>query len=204
MSPQTPAAHEILDASSAPLSFSPILEAALDAFHEHGYGGSTVRDIATRVGVTVPALYYHHENKEAMLFALLEQSITRLHDLVDGAASMDAPARERFDTMLQVLVRHTATSGRIMFLDSEIRSLSAGHRETYTGRRGDIEHLVLTAVEQANTDGDFSTEHPRDTVRALLGMVQAVAAWYRPGGEMTVDDLAERYLDLGRRLVGGR
>ncbi|MEU3787934.1 TetR/AcrR family transcriptional regulator [Streptomyces sp900129855] len=30
---------------------------------------------AQSVGVTVPALYYHHENKQAMLVALLERAM---------------------------------------------------------------------------------------------------------------------------------
>ncbi|MFI5427109.1 TetR/AcrR family transcriptional regulator [Aeromicrobium sp. UC242_57] len=111
---------EVLTAASAPIAFSPILEAALGTFHEHGYGGSSVREIANRVGVTVPALYYHHENKEAMLYALLEQSITRLHGLVADAAAATSPGGARLDAMVEVLVRHTAISGRLMFLDSEL------------------------------------------------------------------------------------
>ena len=68
---------------------SPILSASLDAFSEHGYHGTTVRDIAKRVGVTVPALYYHHENKEGLLFALLDTGIEhyntrRRHSAVGG------------------------------------------------------------------------------------------------------------------------
>ncbi|MET0821409.1 MAG: TetR/AcrR family transcriptional regulator [Aeromicrobium sp.] len=203
MPQETRTVDDVLLAAAQPMSFSPILEAALGAFHEHGYGGSTVRDIAGRVGVTVPALYYHHENKEAMLFALLDQSITRLHDLVGDAASSGSSGRDRFDAMVQVLVRHTATSGRIMFLDSEIRSLTPEHRAAYADQRAGIEHQVLRAVEDANTEGDFRTEHPRDTVRAVLGMIQAVAAWFRPDGEMTVDDLSALYLALAHRLAGG-
>jgi AcrR family transcriptional regulator len=204
MPQQTRTVNEVLTASAEPMMFTPMLEAALDAFHEHGYGGSTVRDIALRVGVTVPALYYHHENKEAMLFALLDQSITRLHDLVTDSAASATSGCDRFDAMIEVLVRHTATSGRIMFLDSEIRSLTPAHREAYSGRRAEIEHQVLQAVKQANAEGDFQTDHPRDTVRAVLGMIQAVAAWFRRDGEMTVDDVAVRYLALAHRLVGDR
>lgn len=57
-----------------PMQLSPILTAALDAFYETGFHGTSVREIARRVGVTVPALYYHHENKEGLLIALLELS----------------------------------------------------------------------------------------------------------------------------------
>ncbi len=55
-----------------PLELSPILSAALDAFYEKGFHGASVRDIARRVGVTVPALYYHYDSKEGLLVALVE------------------------------------------------------------------------------------------------------------------------------------
>lgn len=183
--------------------FSPILEAALGAFHEHGYGGSTVRDIANRVGVTVPALYYHHENKEAMLFALLDQSITRMHGLIMRIWETDTSTRGRLDSMVEILVRHTAVNGRVMFLDSELRSLTAGHREAYVARRDDVEHHLVLVVEDGVELGELATDRPRTDVRAMLGMIQAIADWYRPDGEMTVDDLVDRYLILARRLVGG-
>ena len=70
-----------------PLDLSPILSAALDAFYETGFHGTSVREIARRVGVTVPALYYHHENKEGLLIALLELSTS---DVLSRAHAADA------------------------------------------------------------------------------------------------------------------
>lgn len=64
-----------------PLALTPILTAALDAFYDNGYHATSVRDIARRVQVTVPALYYHHENKEALLVELLNRSIDLVTDL---------------------------------------------------------------------------------------------------------------------------
>src|SRR6266436_3992144 len=87
----------------------PILRAALDAFSEAGYHGTSVRDIASRVGVTVPALYYHHENKEAILFSLLDTSITRLRGLCLAAIAdaADTP-QARFLNLGESVVMYTA------------------------------------------------------------------------------------------------
>ncbi|MDH4143941.1 MAG: TetR/AcrR family transcriptional regulator [Acidimicrobiia bacterium] len=45
---------------------------ALRLFLEEGYRGAAVRDIAERLGFTVPALYYHFKNKDAILEAIVE------------------------------------------------------------------------------------------------------------------------------------
>jgi hypothetical protein len=42
---------------------------------------------------------------------------------------------------------------------------------------------------------------PRNTVRALLGMVQAIPTWCNLDGKLTLDDLVVRYLDIANRMV---
>jgi len=110
------------DAAAAPawrapgeLELTPILRAALDAFSEAGYHGTSVRDIASRVGVTVPALYYHHENKEAILFSLLDTSITRLRGLCLAAIAdaADTP-QARFLNLVECVVIYMAMMRRLV------------------------------------------------------------------------------------------
>ncbi len=76
-----------------PMELTPILSASLDAFYETGFHGTSVREIARRVGVTVPALYYHHENKEGLLIALLELSTSDVLWRSDAADADGAPTR---------------------------------------------------------------------------------------------------------------
>lgn len=71
--------------SFPPLVMTDILTASLELFDENGYHGTTVRQIANRVGVTVPALYYHHANKEAVLVALFEISMSELNTRTEAA-----------------------------------------------------------------------------------------------------------------------
>ncbi|MGD9958289.1 TetR/AcrR family transcriptional regulator [Nocardioides sp.] len=190
------------DAASESVTLTPILSAALDAFYESGYHGSTVRDIAKRVGVTVPALYYHHENKEALLFALLDGSINRLLGLCEEVRDSISDPRSRFLALVELLIRYTAASRRLNYLDAEIRSLSPEHYQAQSSKRAGVQDVVVSAVEQGALAGQFDVDHPRDTVRALLGMIQAIATWYRPSGPLTVDELVERYLTLALRMVG--
>ena len=47
-----------------------ILDAALDLFIEHGYDGTSLREVAEQLGVTKAALYYHFASKDEILMAL--------------------------------------------------------------------------------------------------------------------------------------
>lgn len=188
---------------STPVDLTSILTSALEAFSESGYHGTTVRDIARRVGVTVPALYYHHENKEAILFALMDLSTDHLRQLVDQALDEAGDDVEtRFFNFVECLVRFMGSSGRIAALNGETRALSPHLRKIYAGKRHQIETLLVATIEEGVTAGLWDATLPSATGRALLGMLQAISTWYHPEGKLSVDQIAERYEDIAAHTVG--
>ncbi len=54
-----------------------ILDAALDLFAENGFFGTSLREIAARVGVRESALYNYFDSKEALFLALLDTAQDR-------------------------------------------------------------------------------------------------------------------------------
>jgi AcrR family transcriptional regulator len=65
-----------------------ILDAAMSVFAEKGYEGGTMREIATRLGVTEPALYRHYAGKEALFEDLVsvasDRVVTKAGIMLDG------------------------------------------------------------------------------------------------------------------------
>ena len=63
-----------------------ILKAALVVFSQKGYDGALLRDIASLLGITKPALYKHYESKEALWNAMIDY-VERYYSEHIGAAS---------------------------------------------------------------------------------------------------------------------
>ncbi|MFJ2264542.1 TetR/AcrR family transcriptional regulator [Streptomyces sp. NPDC087844] len=189
--------------SYGPLDLHPILLRAMEAFNEHGYHGTSVRDIATRVGVTVPALYYHYENKQALLTTLLE---TSMKDVLDRCRAAAAEAGDeplpRFCAMVESIVLYMANRKGMAFLDTEIRSLEPENRARYVALRDYLQHMLLDTVRAGIREGAFTTPIPADAVRAILIMCQGVANWYRTDGPLTAEEVAERHVLLSLGTVG--
>lgn len=179
----------------APLPLSPILTAALDTFNEQGYHGASVRDIARRVGVTVPTLYYHHGSKQGLLLALLRAS---MGDLVarSGAALAEAGDHplHRFVDLVDCTVRFMCHRQRLAWLDPEARYLDDEARATYAAPRKHVERQLLQVVRDGDASGTFDVAHPVDTTRALLGTLQSIATWYRADGEHPAEEIAARHV----------
>jgi len=90
-----------------------VLLAALDLFSEKGYSRTTFSDIGRRIGMTRGAVYWHFENKPALLAALIEYAhewrkkligmkMTDIHTLDDVRRAFVAVARTiSRDTMIR-------------------------------------------------------------------------------------------------------
>ena len=182
---------------------TPILANALDAFHEVGYHGTSVRDIARRSGITVPAVYYHHENKEALLFTLLEGSINSVIARCRLALE-DAPQRPeaRLANLVECLALYMTQQGKRAAMDAEIRALSPANRRRYVARRQVVEQLMESAISDGVALKVFAPQPVKETSRALLGMLWAITVWYHPGGRMSPEAVAASYVDIALRSVG--
>jgi AcrR family transcriptional regulator len=180
----------------------PILAGARAAFEEHGYHGTTVRDIAQRAGVTVPGLYYHYESKQAMLSALLMGSMQALLDrcAVALAEVADEP-RGRLAALVRCVVEFMAQHAS-QGLTAELRSLEPDNRARYIALRDELEKLTRDIVTAGNAAGVFRAEFPVETTRAVLTMCDAVGRWYRPGGRLSPDTVAKRYVAIALNTVG--
>ena len=186
-----------------PMELTPILSAALDAFYETGFHGTSVREIARRVGVTVPALYYHHENKEGLLIALLELSTS---DVMTRAYAADADGGDdpvqRLSNAIEAIVLRMTNRPRLAALEGEVRYLSPENRQRYRAVRKEIEKLVFEIVEDGTRRGAFDVEDPAETTRALLGMCQSNPRWYHREGSLSPEEVARKYVAIALKTVG--
>jgi AcrR family transcriptional regulator len=200
LSPEESAARELLGPvpkdwrTYADLKLPPILEGALAAFAANGYPGSTVRDIAARVGMTVPSIYYHYQNKQDLLVTLMFSSIIdvleRCRAAVDEAGSS---RKSQLSSIVECIVLYMANRRNLAFLDNEIRSLDAAHLRRYTNYRDELQNLLRSIIDSGCEEGVFATPYPPETSRAILAMSRGVALWYRPEGPLRAEDIAERY-----------
>lgn len=185
------------------LDYSRILEAALQAFYEHGYHGTTTRDLARRSGLSVPGVYHYYPSKQDILFDLMNVVIDELLTRSEQALRDAAPdPRSQFDALVESLLRfHMYRRTGATVSTAELRSLEPGNRERYVAKRDEQQRMLDRVVLDGVRDGVFSTPYPKDASRAIASLCVGVASWYRPDGSLPVEALLERYLQIARSIV---
>ena len=85
-----------------------LLDAAVEAFSEGGFKGTSTRDIADRAGVHHPLITYHFKNKDRLWRAAADR-IFREFNIALVKAMADVPEsrpRERAETFIRTYVRY--------------------------------------------------------------------------------------------------
>src|SRR5437868_12579090 len=74
--------------------------AAIEAFAESGYGGTSTRQIAKRLNMSATAMYPHYRSKEELLYAIALEGHGSLLATLRATDDPTAPCAERFHTVV--------------------------------------------------------------------------------------------------------
>jgi AcrR family transcriptional regulator len=85
-----------------------LLQAALDAFAETGYGGTSVRELSRRLGVSHALLTARFGSKEGLWFAAIEHALAQSE--FTWRAVADSPELDDLEVLRQAVVRQVISS----------------------------------------------------------------------------------------------
>lgn len=174
-----------------------ILDAAAQVIRKKGFHAASMSDIAETVKLQKASLYHHVASKQEILLSLLDRGIEmlieRIAPLAGGSAQADEKLRDMTRTYLQLLAEHSDLSSVLLF---EHRSLEPKQYSRHTPNRDRFEALWRDVVSEGVESGVFACSDPALAARALLGILNWTLTWYQPKGELVIEQIAERYVDL--------
>ncbi|MCC7372373.1 MAG: TetR family transcriptional regulator [Chloroflexi bacterium] len=195
-------AHGI--AETPPLSAPDrIRAAATELLRVRGYSATSMRDLATMVGMTVGSLYNHFVSKQALLYDILLSAHTDALAALDAALVADpAPPVALRQAVRSHVMFHIHHPAAVAVVYRDIDFLSPEQIRTIVGLRRAYEARIVGLIVAGAEQGVFQPLDPSLSTIALISMGIRVAAWYRPGGRLSADEIADRYGAYALRLVG--
>ncbi|HET9610991.1 MAG TPA: TetR/AcrR family transcriptional regulator [Acidimicrobiales bacterium] len=163
-----------------------ILRAAVEVMGEAGYEGASIRDMASRAGVSVAALYYHFPSKRDLLREFLEES----HDVVlaridrhlrdlGPAAGPVARLDEIVGTLVASLVHDEFAQLAANVAWREHIRLDPAARAGIDGKRRRLLDLVADTVADGVAAGEMAAAEPREAARAIVTLATTIVEPYR-------------------------
>jgi AcrR family transcriptional regulator len=167
---------------------------AVDLFHEKGYYATSISEIAKGCGIQKASIYYHYPSKEDLLFQIMQTTMddlmVHLHASLNGADTIEAKLRAAVRGHVQF---HLNRQKENFIANSELRGLTPEHFKAIVEKRDAYERIFLDLIRQGREAGVFFDGDDRILSYAILTLCTSGAFWFKKGGRLTVDEIAEIY-----------
>ena len=155
-----------------------ILDGAIAALRHRGLRGAGMRDIARAAGLSTGNLYYYFRNKEALVYACQERALDQLLQALAIAKAHPDPT-ERLASLVEGHLGVVMAGGASLHLD--VDDLPKPLFKKIVQKRDRYERGVRELIAEGHRDGLVRAGTPKLQAFALLGALNWVARWYRPG-----------------------
>jgi AcrR family transcriptional regulator len=170
-----------------------IYETAARVFTEKGYEKASMGDIAEAMGMTKAGVYHHIESKEELLAGIISYGMELFErQVLDKVMTIRDPLERLRATLrghLLLVLRDRPREVTVILHESGALPAAAGRKIDARKKRyirfleQTIRELVMRKVARR--------VDPSVAAFALLGMVNWTYQWYRPGGRLSEEELAE-------------
>ena len=168
-----------------------VLTIAVDVFNKHGYEATSMGILAENLGITKSAIYHHVPSKGDLLRLALDNALDGLEAVLNDARASNGPADEQLEFVLRGTIQVLTERLPFVTLLLRLRGNTEIERDALARRR-EFDHRVAQLVDAARSEGSLRSDiDPRTTTRLLFGTINSIVEWYKPGGPISPEKLAD-------------
>ena len=170
-------------------------------FVRNGYHGTSMRDVADRVGLRASSLYRHVKSKQELLHRVLDRL---MDEALDGAKAALA-GQESPEQCIGLLVRANVCLARpseTALLQSELKNLEKHYRDQIVRKQDQYRKLWVSVLRKGVEQGVFRIEDPKLAFFGIIGALNYVEHWFNPSGLLSREQVAEVFSRWILRSLG--
>jgi len=181
-----------------------VLKAAAHCFNQKGYSGTSLKDVAARLGLTDPALYYYVRSKEELVYLCYVRAAEVGGEAIELAVAAGGTGFNKVDNYLTQHMKFMVGARGPLAIMSEIPSLKAAHRDEVLELSRKHSAAFEALIEEGINDGSIADCDVRMTGNAIMGAINWVPKWYHGDEAVAGQIVAEFPRILGRGLAASK
>jgi AcrR family transcriptional regulator len=173
-----------------------VLNIAVDVFNRHGYEATSMGILAENLGISKSAIYHHVPSKGDLLRLALERALGGLEAILEEPGAASGRADDRLEYVLRRTIDVLVEQLPFVTLLLRLRGNTEIERDALARRRA-FNNAVSELVRTASIEGSLRSDiDPRTTARLLFGTINSIVEWYKPGGPLSKEKLADDVITM--------
>jgi AcrR family transcriptional regulator len=169
-----------------------LLRVSARLFREKGFDGTSIRDISSAAGMHSGSPFYHFKTKQDILVAVMEQGLAEGLRKSEEVMAQSLPPEQKLKGLIRAQLGTILEEGNdfIPVLLYDWRSLTPANRRRIVALKDRYDALWQQVVDDLQREGHMPGD--AQLMRLLiLGAVNWAGTWYRAGGRLSVDEIAD-------------
>ena len=168
-------------------------EAAGHLYARRGFQGASIADLAKACGTSKALIYHYFNSKEDILYEVMAAHLDDLVEAADDAMQVGSP-RERLRALTLAFMRlYVGAQDSHKVLLNELENLPAARRAEVVAKQRRTIAIVESLVRDIRPETNPIT---LPLTMLFFGMINWTHTWFRPGGRMKAEEIADLGVDL--------
>jgi len=169
-----------------------VLRTAAKLFNEKGFHATSLDEVAERLNVTKPTLYYYVKNKDEILFDCVHAGLDMVRAGVAEAGRSGGTALDKLQACMRAYADVVTQDFGMCVIRVGEDPLPAAGRKKLRLLKAQIDLEFRKVIEQGIAEGSLEPCNAKLAAFMLAGALSWIGRWYRPDGELSRDELAEQ------------
>lgn len=182
-----------------------IVAAAVDLFYHQGYVRTTLDQVAEALKVTKPFIYSHFRSKNELLAEICSRAIRLAHESLNRASTEEGTTAQRLKAVasdfMAAVLSHQAHA---VIYSREEKELEPEDRDAINRLRREFDRRLVALIEEGVAKGEFQVDDIHLAALAIGGIIGWSQVWFRSGGRLNIQQVADGVGDLVLAMVRAR
>ncbi|MHC6225576.1 TetR/AcrR family transcriptional regulator [Pseudomonas sp. X10] len=177
-----------------------LIRAAVELFATRGFQAIGLRDLAGCAGLQAGSLYYHIENKQSLLFELIESALSDLLVITRRRLNGARTHSEKIHRFVQAFVSFALNEKyRLALITREFISLTEEHKQHADQLKNNHSKLLYNIIADKHGVKNSSDEKTCLITNAIIGMLYGQSQWDM--GNISEQHLADLLSECVLRMI---
>ena len=173
-----------------------VLATAAQLFNERGFHATSLDDIAARLNVSKPTLYYYVKNKDEILIECVRNGLQMMTEGIEETRKAGGKAIDQLIACIRIYTGIVTLDFGMCVIRISDDEMPAVNRAELRRLKSGIDMAFRRIITEGIAEGSFRPCDPKMAAFAVAGALGWIGRWYENGGDYNPEQIATQYIEL--------
>jgi AcrR family transcriptional regulator len=173
-----------------------VLRTAAQLFNEKGFAAVTLDEVAERLGVSKPTVYYYVDSKDAILFECVRTGLEMLKTAIQGVDATGGRAVDKLEAAMRAYVDIVTQDFGMCIIRVGEDPLPPEGRQKLRRMKAELDREFRELIRAGVAEGSLAPCDPKLAAFTVAGALSWIGRWYQPGGALSPTAIADQCIGV--------